>query len=132
MNMDEFDIPEMNRIGSLMQDLEMDSAPILLKRAGTPVKKVKIVRKLHAVTLTTFCDGVNWKNTEGFRSPLREAPAAGVRLGSISVAKFAQAVNWKNALDGPQLLLGVTTGPVAIDGGPPATVENFLGEFGWD
>lgn len=127
-----FDIPELNRIGSLMRDITPDPGaahprPRTHRRAapGTPA-----TTRLAAATVGRFAEAANWRNAEGVCSPFQNgAPAAARPLGGLSVAAFAAGANWTNAADGSRL---VTTVVAAGPGGPPETLETFLDNFAWD
>jgi hypothetical protein len=136
---DDFDIPELNRIDSMLDDLmpvaTASSPAVSLKRAPggatrrTP-KKARF-RRFAAHTLGQFRDGSNWSNATGFRSTLAGSSAGQhTRLGAVKFAAFGEAVNWKNALDGPQLIL--STGPASPDSGPPETVDGFFDAMTWE
>jgi hypothetical protein len=130
-----FDIPELDRIGSMMDDL-MTAAPAeksshRTKTVARRRTKTSQRRRFGSWTVTQFADGMNWKNTAGFRSSLStDSRGAFSRLGSVTLGKYSESVNWKNALDGPQLNL--STGSYTVNSGPPETVECFFDDMSFE
>jgi hypothetical protein len=140
----DFDIPETNRIGALMREL-FDDAPAT-KRSAKNGAEQRIAKgkkrakhrggvRLAAFSVGKFSDGVNWRNAQGFSSPLKAVggPAGGKRIGGLTVTAFAQGANWRNALDGPQLIVGAAAAaPVDPNAGPPETLDDFFGDMKWE
>lgn len=136
---DDFNIPESNRIGSMMNDLfagelpsSRPSAPSSGRRLTPPRLAPRRRRRLAPVSLGQFAEGVNWANASGYESPL--LPPKEIKLGSFTLTAFAAGVNWHNASDAPGLLR--TESPrVATRSQTASTqqsVDSFLSEFSWD
>ncbi|MGL4422411.1 MAG: hypothetical protein ACRCZF_17205 [Gemmataceae bacterium] len=135
----DFDIPELNRIGTLMRDLMSDEEPRGRqpnRRAGNARRKFTQGKSLGGHTLGRLGDAFNWKNTQGFVSPLMVPlgqQTQGKRMGGLTVAALSQGINWRNALDGPQMLTGAAVvAPASPDAGPPETLDVFFDEMKWD
>jgi hypothetical protein len=130
-----FDIPELNRIESMMEDLlPAGPANATAERAGRPARRRKSAprRRLHGWSLRQFAEGANLTNAAGFRSALTaESGAARTRLGAVTLGKYAESVNWANAHDGPQLVLIAAPAP-AGPSGPQDTVEGFFEVLNWE
>jgi hypothetical protein len=129
----DFDIPEMNRIGSMMRDLLPEQGPAR-RHPATKATRGPRSRKIGSYTLDQFAEGANWKNAERFDSPLMAqlATSGGVRLGALSLTKFAEGINWRNALDGPILAVATAVPAATAVGGPPETVDGFFETLQWD
>lgn len=126
-----FDIPELNRIGSLMRDLLPDpGAGPARPRTHRKAAAAPVNNRLASAPVGRFAESTNWRNAEGVRSPfLPDAPGPARSLGGLAVAAFAAGVNWTNSPDGSRL---VTAAPSAVPGGPPETLETFMDNFAWD
>jgi hypothetical protein len=126
----DFEIPELNRIGSLMRDL-MPEPGVKSSRPRSPRKTNGAApNRMAAATVSRFAESVNWRNAEGVKSPFAGSPTTAARpLGGLSVATFAAGVNWTNGTDGSRL---VTVTATAVPGGPPETLETFLDSFAWE
>jgi hypothetical protein len=138
----DFEIPEWNRIGTMMRDL-MDAPAAAPKRTATVAKPAAKKRKapaaprgrrLGAFSVADFSSGANWGNAQGYRSPLSvtNAPQTRSRLGAITVLAFSEGANWRNALDGPQLITALTDAKADPYAGPPPSVEDFFETMTWD
>jgi hypothetical protein len=132
----DFEIPEFNRIGSMMRDL-MDGPPAAqptqprrtpAARTGKAARRKRPrAKRVGSFTLGQFAEGANWRNATSFTSALRDATAGrGTRLGGLTVTAFAEGVNWRNAANGPVLQIASQAGE------PPPTVEGFWGEVQWE
>ena len=143
---DDFEIPETDRIGAMMDDLFDGPAPT---RAASPSRRTPSRRtplhrtppprstagrrpRLGPVTLARFADGVNWMNVAGFESPLVPPPEP--RIGGLTLGTFAAAVNWRNAADAAKLLPGraAIRPPDSPATAPQPTVDDLLNDFSWD
>ncbi|MFO0937374.1 MAG: hypothetical protein U0798_12765 [Gemmataceae bacterium] len=132
----DFDIPELNRIGSMMDDLIPTERPGQNESRPTsrssPRRWRTRARRFTSYSLSSFSDGVNWKNAATFRSSLTmDTSSTRTRIGAVSLAKYSESVNWKNALDGPQLVLVASNG-AADSAGPPETLDDFFGSSTWE
>jgi hypothetical protein len=123
-----FDIPELNRIGSLMRDLTGDAAAPAPRPRTRRAATGAATPRLAAATVGRFAETANWRNAEGVKSPF-QATSAARPLGGLSVSAFAAGVNWTNSPDGSRL---VAVAPGAAPGGPPETLESFMDNFAWD
>jgi hypothetical protein len=144
----DFDIPELNRIDSILDDLipvsktntqvsriskkSETSGPVsIVQKSRRGNKKKARFKRFSAHTLSQLCESSNWKNTANFRSKLIGAGAgAHSRMGAVKFSTFGESVNWKNAHDGPQLVL--SSGPASPDSGPPETVDGFFETMIWE
>ena len=134
----DFDIPELNRIGVLMRDLLPDESGPARKaaprRAAATKGRRQAGKRLGGFALGRYADGANWKNAQGFVSPLKstDGPAhAGKKLGGFTLSAFAAGVNWGNALDGPQLLAAAASADLPA-AAPPDNMDSFWEEIKWD
>jgi hypothetical protein len=139
----DFEIPEWNRIGTMMRDL-MDqpvAAPVkaTARAKPAPAKKRKAAvvprgKRIGAFSLADFTAGANWANQQGYRSPLSvtNAPQTRSRLGAVTVRAFAEGMNWRNALDGPQLIAPLTDAKADPYAGPPPSVDDFFETMNWE
>lgn len=128
---DNFDIPETDRIGAMMDDLFDGPAPA---RPTPPPRRTQPPRapgrhrpRLGPVTLARFADGVNWTNVAGFESTLVPPPPP--RIAGLTLGTFADGVNWRNTAAAAAFARKPPADPATA---PQPTVDAFLSEFAWD